>query len=673
MTEYLLWLLPAFLLGGGLLICYYQGNARLSRAHFKSTAGQLDSILNTAIDSIIISDEKGVIQSVNKATEVMFGYLQSELIGQNISLLMPEQHAKVHDLYINRYRSGETPKAIGVGREIYAKRKDNTVFPIRITLGVTTSGQHNLFTGFISDMSERKRYEDKLLNREQMLARLLEGVDDTILVFSEDGSVVLANNSALQALNLPVNKVVAKPVFDIFLREDAAFHLNCVNEVIETQRTLTQQRQHGDFILEYKYSPILNGEDRVHQVAVVARNITQHIRSNEALAQAKEKAEIANRAKSEFLSRMNHELRTPLNAILGFSQALLMDDEYLTDVQRESVNYVFSAGKHLLELVNESLDLAKVESGKMKFKIQTVDTAALIKESIGLCRNLANEKQVTIVDLVNYGQVPYVSADFLRTKQVLINLLSNAIKYNRPGGKVTLKLRALSRGRIRLMIIDTGFGIPSSSMDKLFVQFERLGAEQGKIEGSGIGLALSKQLIEHMGGCIGVVSREDKGSTFWIELPCTDVSAAHEIGSVLNPDYLYLSSRQQMTALCIEDSPVVVHLLESVIQECPGISLISVHDLESGLKVLGHISPQLLFLDVNLSLGHDEEYLQAVKNKVATMDIPIIGLDTKSNGIVPDHKKYQGCVSVISKPINTTKLRGALQSVMNLTSEVEAG
>ena len=522
------------------------------------------------------------------------------------------------------------------------------------------------FVGGIRTFFLGKQSEIPLNNTTQVLDAVLDCMDDRMFVFSTNGIVIFANNAALSELDLDEFSVILKPAFEVFSKDEAEFHLNCITEVTERCRTLTQSRYLDDRVYEYKYSPaFINGDNgQVHQIAVVARDITLHITGNEALSRAKEKAEVASKAKSDFLSRMNHELRTPLNAILGFSQALLLDeDEPLSKLQRESVEYVNLGGKHLLELVNESLDLAIIESGKMAFKISAIDTADLIKDSLGLCRALAEEKGINLISAIDYAELPKISADYLRTKQVLINLLSNAIKYNHSGGSVTLKLRTLSGARVRIMVTDTGIGVPTHLMDKLFVQFERLGAEQGEVEGAGIGLALTKQLVEHMGGRIGVLSREGKGSTFWVELPCSDVAGSCQKLAVFKPHYQYQESKQPIMVLCIEDSPVVVHLLESVIHESSDISLISVHDLESGLKVLGHITPHAVFLDINLASDLNTTdfekscLLQQVKNRVIAMGIPIIAIDTKNTGFAPDDESYSDCFSVLSRPICSKKLK----------------
>ena len=246
------------------------------------------------------------------------------------------------------------------------------------------------------------------------------------------------------------------------------------------------------------------------------RDIIERKTAELALDTAKHQAEAANRSKSVFLSSMSHELRTPLNAVLGFGQLLEMESN-LNDEQRDYVNEIMQAGYHLLELINDVLDLSKIESDNIDFSIEAVDCADLVKSCIPLVHSLAAKLSVTIETdgLANL----ILRADRIRLKQVMLNLISNAIKYNRRNGRVWLHAMDGKKGRKRLAISDTGLGIPADKLPMLFQPFNRLGAETGTIEGTGIGLVISRRIVEMMGGEMGVDSDLGKGSTFWIELP----------------------------------------------------------------------------------------------------------------------------------------------------------
>lgn len=368
--------------------------AAANRGQQESTQ-HLQAILDNVIDGIITIDERGAMISFNAAAERIFGFASGEVIGHNISMLMPEPHRSQHDGYLHNYLSTGVARVIGIGREAQGQHKDGSVFPIDLSVSQISRDGKPQFIGLVRDITARKHAEDVLVA-------------------------------------------------------------------------------------------------------------------------AKEAAERASLAKSQFLASMSHELRTPMNAVLGFAQ-VIEAEQTLTPESRESLEEILKAGWHLLRLIDEVLDLSNIEEGKAELAIEPVVVADLVDECLVMLGPLAQEREIAL-EHGDFDQMT-VRADRKHLKQALLNLLSNAVKYNRSAGHVHVHAAILDTGMLRLLVSDTGPGIPADRLKELFQPFNRLGLEAGSIAGTGIGLVIAKRIVELMGGRIGVDSQQGAGSTFWIELP----------------------------------------------------------------------------------------------------------------------------------------------------------
>lgn len=293
---------------------------------------------------------------------------------------------------------------------------------------------------------------------------------------------------------------------------------------------------------------------------------------------------------------MSHELRTPMNAILGFAQ-MLETEEGLSADQQDNVHEILKAGKHLLELINEVLDLAKIEAGRIDLSMEGVDLPDLAQECVQLVAPLAARRGIAVDIAADAGQMAF--ADRNRLRQVLLNLLSNAIKYNVEGGQVRLTAHAVDDGKIRIAVRDTGPGIAPEKLPLLFQPFNRLGQEAGEIEGTGIGLTIVRRLVELMGGTVGVESAPGEGSTFWVELAAA--APAEKVGAGVTAVDLTLACGEVATVLAIDDNPTNLKLLTQMLGRlCPQLHLITAHNAELGLELALAQRPDLILLDIGM-------------------------------------------------------------------------
>jgi CheY-like chemotaxis protein/two-component sensor histidine kinase len=373
-----------------------------------------------------------------------------------------------------------------------------------------------------------------------------------------------------------------------------------------------------------------------------------------ALKEAKTEADRANKAKSEFLSRMSHELRTPLNAILGFGQ--LLERQKPSEVQRKRVDYILNAGKHLLDLINEVLDISRIEAGRMQLSLEPVCVADALEEMLDLMRPLATERTIKLSASVDIDAGVHVLADRQRFKQVLLNLLNNAVKYTPFFGGVTVSYSINGNDKVRVLVSDTGPGIPAEKLARLFTPFERLGAEQSAIEGTGLGLALSQRLMQAMGGSIGVDSAVGKGSTFWIELPQTkspleqlplrkENNGARELGSdSVNRSILY-----------IEDNLSNLALVEQMLAERPGTALLTTTQGKVGLDLARQHTPDLILLDLHLPDLPGWDVLSQLKADARTRHIPVVVISADATKRQINRLMTVGAAYYLTKPLDITK------------------
>jgi len=412
--------------------------------------------------------------------------------------------------------------------------------------------------------------------------------------------------------------------------------------------------------------PVL-ADDGTIRVAGTIIDITDRKEAEAAMRAAQLEAEHANAAKDEFLSRMSHELRTPLNAILGFTQLLQRDEP--TSTQIEMLHHIMRGGEHLLEMINDLLDIASIESGHLSMSVEPIQLVPLLNEITGLISPLAQAKQVVLsFDPPPHIKEIYARTDCRRLRQVVLNLLSNAIKYNRQGGGVTLTVSVSAedsaQGKVRLDVSDTGLGIAAEDLSKLFSPFERLGKQATDIEGAGIGLALSQRLVTMMGGTLGVESVLGQGSTFSVTLPLT---AEPQI--LIASDYpgspTMANNRTTASLVYIEDTVSNVELLRGIIRLAPGWELSQASTGKAGLDLAFTSAPTAILLDMHLPDMDGLDVLRALQLHPVTAKVPIAILSADASPRQIGRMLTAGASKYLTKPIDIDSVLSFLHSCVN--------
>jgi PAS domain S-box-containing protein len=508
--------------------------------------------------------------------------------------------------------------------------------------------------GAYEDITEGKQNEKRIAQSEQRLQYMLEISPIAVRVMRlKDGKLVFVNKSYVELFHiqredaLGIDPVVfyRDPVVYRGLSERLASGDIVVNELVELVArdgkpiwTLSSY-----FLVEYEGEPAVLGW---------FYDVTE-------LTEARQQAERANHAKSDFLSSMSHELRTPMNAILGFAQLLEFDDHLNRD-QLENVRAILKAGRHLLELINEVLDLAKIESGRIDLTLEPVALESVMDECIGLVQAMAAKRGIHIQRL----EAPHaqVRADRTRLKQILLNLLSNAIKYNREQGQVTLGVENAGPGMLRLLVADDGPGIPPDRQAELFQPFNRLGAEGSGIEGTGIGLTITRRIVEMMGGRVDFSSRSGEGSIFWIDLPSemSSLPSQHQLSEVPASVAPAATEQHLRKVLYIEDNPLNIKLVSQILGRRDHLRLHTAHNGELGIELARAHRPELVLLDINIPGMDGYQVLEVFKHDPALRHIPVVALTANAMPRDIEQGLAAGFVDYLTKPLDVIRFMRVL-------------
>lgn len=628
--------------------------------HARTT--ELESFFGLSRDLFTIVDVEGRFRRVNAAWEGALGYPVADLVGRRfIEFVHPEDRERTLAEFAREIELGHTTIRF---QNRYLHRDGTTRW-------LEWTAQPELEAGGVfavaRDVTETRAAEEELRVAEGRVREYLDTAIDALVVLEavRDGTGAVVDFRTTYA-NEPAGALVGRSprtmIGDLLSSQPAdvsASRMRVFGEVLETGRGVTYEARSPDprtgeeRLLAVRVSRMADG------VAVVFRDVTTERQAEAEIRAAKEEAEAANRSKSEFLSRMSHELRTPLNAIIGFAQLLDMDQ--LQPSQREAVGHILTGGRHLLDLINEVLDISRIETGQLSISTEPVALAEAVDDAQSLVAPMAADGGIQL----RIGSLPpdsAVMADRQRLKQVLLNLLSNAVKYNRPGGSVTLAARLTEGGQIRIEVVDEGPGISPAMLPRVFAPFDRLDAERGGVEGTGLGLALSRALVEHMGGRIGVDSTPGAGSTFWFELPAGEASAAN-----LPPGPTSTAGGRPAKSgviLYIEDNPSNVRLIERALTRRPGVRLIPAMLGSLGVELAREHHPDLVLLDLHLPDVRGEEVMARLRADPATRDIPIVVLSAEAQPLHREELFALGAHDYLTKPFDLADLYRIVDAIV---------
>ena len=675
---------------------------RREEALLKTGALQ-NAIFNSANFSSIATDEKGVIQIFNVGAERMLGYAAADVVNK----ITPADISDPLEVIARAVAlSAELATTITPGfqalvfkasrgiEDIYELtyiRKDGTRFPAVVSVTALRDDQGAII-GYLligTDNSARKQVEadrmklDQRLRDQQFYTRsLIESNIDAIMTTDPAGIITDVNKQVEALTGCTRDELIGAPFKNYFTdpeRAEAGIKQVLREKKITNYELTACARDGKTTVVSYNATTFYDRDRKLQGVFAAARDVTERRLLDQALEEqnvelkrARGAAETANLAKSDFLSSMSHELRSPLNAILGFAQLISSDTPPPTASQTASIDQILHAGWYLLELINEILDLAQIESGRLALSLEPTSLAEVMFECQAMIEPQGQKRGIKMTFPV-FDLPCFVDADRTRLKQILINLLSNAIKYNQPNGTVVVDAGCdrSAPDRVRVSVKDAGAGLPPDMLVQLFQPFNRLGRERSAEEGTGIGLVMSKRLVELMGGEIGVESTVGLGSVFWFELNSAVAPQLAVDGALPTAD-LYAQVQHGAplrTLLYVEDNPANLKLIEQLIKRRPDMRLASARDGNMGIQLARANQPEVILMDINLPGISGIEALRILRDDPATAHIPVVALS--ANAMPRDIEKglQAGFFRYLTKPIRVNEFMQTLDAALEFARQ----